>query len=1092
VLEGLEDRLLLAGPDIYTVDLTSDTGANTGLYAGDLAYCITQANADTNPAGTEIMFDPTVFNTTTHPTIALSSTLGLSETAGPEVIDGPGANVVTINGGGTIGIFNVASGTTANIAGLTLTNGYALAGDGGGIFNDGMLTVTNCTLSDNSASMGGGGILNGGTLTVTNSTLSDNSASDDGGGIVNGGTLTVTNSTLSGNTSAFGGGIFNDGMLTVTNCTLSDNSASMGGGGIYNYFGPSALANTIVAKNTNTSSTPATPDDIDNALGTVSGSYNLIGTGGSGGLTNGSNGNQVGVANPGLDSKGLQDNGGPTQTIALVAGSPAIDAGSDLLIPAGTTTDQRGFPRIANGTVDIGAFEVQVYMAYSTGDSGGGSLRTALTNANQARGSVVVVTATSVIGLLSPLPTLSQDVQIVGPGANNLTVSGSGMLPVFNIASGVSVTMAGLTIADGSSSTSGGAIENDGTLSLTNCTVSNSTAATNGGGIDNQGMLTLTASTVSGNSATAGNGGGIENDGTLFLFNSTIANNTAGSNGGGIENATSTSKITSTNSTIAGNSAAGNGGGIDNSGSGLATPANTIVASNSVPSSGSGPDFYGFVTSKGYNLVGNPAGSVGFTGPGDISGVNPVLGTLQNNGGATQTMALLPGSPAIAAGSVALALSPSGSSLTTDQRGVPRTFNGKVDIGAFQSRGFTIAVIEGSNQQAVVNTAFPSPLVVIVSSPFGDPVQGGVVTFTAPSSGHSATFPNGSAATIDSSGLAGLIAAANTIAGSYTVTASANGATGTGLSFNLTNVAGPASQLVIHTQPSSTAVAGQLFATQPVIYELDKYGNLETQDNSTKVSASLHNTTTSLQTVTVVGGVATFTSLSYTKSGSITLDFTSGTLTKATSNAITIKAAAASKFLLDIPNTGSFTTGRAYTIVVLAEDAYGNQATGYRGSVQFTASKVTTLPGYYGFTASDSGVHTFTDGVTFGQAGTVTISVYDTATPSIKGSVTVTVGSDPPAATTKAKSRRLVRRVPAASAKLQARAAVELQSGNLSKAQQTIVSAGGSSLHPAALIARHAPVVAQADVVREHILAQLSGGLRAYLAADKLASARLE
>src|SRR5207244_1169013 len=85
-------------------------------------------------------------------------------------------------------------------------------------------------------------------------------------------------------------------------------------------------------------------------------SYNLIGTGGSGGLSNGVKGNQVGVANPGLGA--LANNGGPTQTIALLAGSSAIDKGSNTFVSAGTT-DQRGLTRIVNGTVDIGAFEVQ-------------------------------------------------------------------------------------------------------------------------------------------------------------------------------------------------------------------------------------------------------------------------------------------------------------------------------------------------------------------------------------------------------------------------------------------------------------------------------------------------------------------------------------------------------------------------------------------------------------------------------------------------------------------------------------------------------------------------------------------------------------
>src|SRR5213079_501719 len=90
--------------------------------------------------------------------------------------------------------------------------------------------------------------------------------------------------------------------------------------------------------------------------------FNLIGTGGSGGLTNGSNGNQVGVSNPGLGS--LADNGGPTQTIALSPGSAAIDRGGNGSVNTGET-DQRGYTRIVNGTVDVGAYEVQAAAAPS-------------------------------------------------------------------------------------------------------------------------------------------------------------------------------------------------------------------------------------------------------------------------------------------------------------------------------------------------------------------------------------------------------------------------------------------------------------------------------------------------------------------------------------------------------------------------------------------------------------------------------------------------------------------------------------------------------------------------------------------------------
>ncbi|MFI5455452.1 MAG: choice-of-anchor Q domain-containing protein [Isosphaerales bacterium] len=961
LLEVLEDRTLL---NVDFVSNTHDSGT------GSLRAAISSASPE----------DTIAFASGVTGTITLSANSGPLDITQNLDIEGPGAGNLKISANGASQVFNVNGGVTASIAGLTIAGA-----SGGGIVNFySTLTVTNCTLSGNSADYGGG-IDNEGTMTVTNCTLSDNSTSfEGGGGIYNDGTMTVTNSTLSGNSASWvgggGGGIINQGALTITNCTLSDNSAPLQGGAIYNVGGTltvtnstlsgnsagegggidnnqgtATLANTIIAGNT----APTGPD-VDGTVTSLG--YNLVGnkSGGSGFVAA-----DLLNVNPLLGP--LQNNGGPTQSMALLPGSPAIDAGSVALIPSGITTDQRGASRDVDG-VDIGAFEVQVYPVYFTIDSGGGSLRSAMTQANQYGGSIIAFTASGVIDLASPLPAISRDVQILGPGANNLTVSGNFASQVFYVNAGVTATIAGLTIADGKS-LFGGGIENDGTLTVTNSTLSGNSAGCcndSGGGIYNGGTLTVTNSTLAGNSAP--NGGGIFNDGTLTVTNSTLAGNSA-PNGGGIYNLAVFEgegfvggTLAVTDSTLSGNSSATGGGGIANV-FGTADIANTIVAGNTAPT---GPDVYGLVTSKGHNLIGNSSGGGGFVAA-DLLNVNPVLGPLQNNGGPTPTLALLPGSPAIAAGSVALAVDANGNPLTTDQRGSARVVNGTVDIGAFESRGFTTTVTSGNNQQTAIGTAFTAPLVVTVSSPYGEPVAGGVVTYTAPASGVSATFPGGgNTATIDASGQASIAVAANSVPGNYGVGATARGATGT--LFILTNTPGAPNQLVIHTQPSATVKAGQAFAAQPVIYEDDQSGNLETADNSTQVTVSLESGSGPLlgtQTVTVSGGIATFINLADNTAGTISLLFTSvPMLTPAISGNIAISPAQPNHLVIHTQPSATATTGQAFATqpVIYEEDQYGNLEMG-DNSTQVTASLRTGVGPLQGTTTVtvSGGIATFTN-----------------------------------------------------------------------------------------------------------------------------------
>jgi hypothetical protein len=265
--------------------------------------------------------------------------------------------------GGGGGISNAGRLTVSN---STLSGNSAGGGFGGGIYNSlvpAVLTVTGSTLSGNTAGIGGGISNYFGTLTVTDSTLSGNSAGA-GGGIYNYlSTVTVTDSTLSGNSARHsGGGIENDnGTLTVSNSTLTANRANIGndsfhGGGVFVNRGPGAtvLHNTLIAGNFTGATRSKTRNDVYGALD-PGGDYNLIGDGtGMTGLTNGVNGNLIGNASdpidPLLDSLG--DYGGSTKTHALLAGSPALNAGNPNQMGA---TDQRGVVR--RGGVNIGAYQ---------------------------------------------------------------------------------------------------------------------------------------------------------------------------------------------------------------------------------------------------------------------------------------------------------------------------------------------------------------------------------------------------------------------------------------------------------------------------------------------------------------------------------------------------------------------------------------------------------------------------------------------------------------------------------------------------------------------------------------------------------------
>jgi hypothetical protein len=394
-LETLEGRVVLS-----TLTVTSN-GDSIRAGSGSLRAEIAAAHA-----GDTIVFAPSLDGET----IQLGSQLLITKSL---KIQGPGAGLLAIRPRPVSGelayprILQVGSvqgsQVTVTVSGLTLEDGggtaygyYPITGGsgwdppppgdftGGAILNYGTLTVSGCALVGNSTGgLGanirvelGGAIYNAGTLTLTGSTLFGNSASHfanfvgRGGAVYNVGTAKISDCTLANNGANYGnglgqgGGIFNGGTLTVSGCTVSGNSAAYGGG-ILNW-GALNLINTIVAGNTATgywtspsNFSPGTGPDIDGAVATAD--HNLVGdaTGSSGGV-NGVNGNIVGGnANPVINALlgPLQNNGGTTETMALLAGSPAIGHADN---SEALATDERGVTRLdqAGETTDIGAFEL--------------------------------------------------------------------------------------------------------------------------------------------------------------------------------------------------------------------------------------------------------------------------------------------------------------------------------------------------------------------------------------------------------------------------------------------------------------------------------------------------------------------------------------------------------------------------------------------------------------------------------------------------------------------------------------------------------------------------------------------------------------
>ena len=420
-------------------------------------------------------------------------------------IDGGSADAIVLNGGGGSRIFSIAPNANVTIKNFTITNGVAPMPSqaiecGGGLRNDGNLILSNSKVINNSLQFPifnstniycGLGLANYGTMTLSDSTVADNISHPTltgppilGGGIYNTGSLEIYGSTISDNVGKIGGGIYNNGALVITNSTIYGNrgGSSTGSYGAVSNSGTLTLLNSTVANNVasfkggingnitiynsvvagNTDTQPMSGSNPTDVSGTVNSMGNnlISNTAGSSGWISSD------ILNVDAKLAPLADNGGFTQTVALLADSPAINAGNNNNAPA---TDQRGFARIVGGIIDIGAFESAFTCDFTInptnqaiGNSGGnvtvnitgvnGCSRTAVSNANW-------ITVTSG-GSGSGSGTVMLSVQANTGSARTGTVTIAGQTFTVNQASGCAYTISPTSI---NFSTNGG----NGSFNLT-------------------------------------------------------------------------------------------------------------------------------------------------------------------------------------------------------------------------------------------------------------------------------------------------------------------------------------------------------------------------------------------------------------------------------------------------------------------------------------------------------------------------------------------------------------------------------------------------------------------------------------------------
>jgi hypothetical protein len=431
----------------------------------------------------------------------------------------------------------------------------------------------------------------------------------------------------------------------------------------------------------------------------------------------------TGIPGPAIYETGILPAGTGLSKNGILSGTPPLGSGG--IYPL-TVIASNGAPPLATQYFTLTVVE-HCNTVQNNQDSGLGSLRYALDNATNFETITFCPSVTGTIKLTSGQLTVGNGVTIVGPGANVLALDGNGSNRVFYVSSSFPVSISGLTITNGYSTSTAGGIDNeDSPLTVSNCVVTGNHGEYGGGIYNLDAVLNVYNSTLSGNSATY-RGGALLNassaggNAVVHIYNSTISSNSSVVEGGAFFNygfgGTATLRIL--NSTLSGNSS-GYGDGIFNDaefgGSATLDVASTILNATALVNNG------GTIQSLGYNLSSDNGGGF-LTATGDQTNTNPLLGPLQLNGGQTPTHALLSGSPAIDAGT-------NFSGLATDQRGpgfartvdiniIPNVADG-TDIGAFEVQPSPPAITSTNsvtfitgyfNSFRIVATGFPGPAI---------------------------------------------------------------------------------------------------------------------------------------------------------------------------------------------------------------------------------------------------------------------------------------------------------------------------------------------------------------------------------------------